>query len=528
MPPADEGVQERLSAYQNTRNSSFAGFLHDDGLLITTRFADSAQVHHVRMPLGQRRQMTFFREPVKICVPSPKDGEAPKGFIFGSDIGGNEQLQLSFFDSDTATSTRFTDGISKHDGPCWAAEGNGIAFSSNARDGKHFDVYLLAFAHVAGRQEHDKVGSPVGFTGGVHAHARLVMENTDAGYFWTTGASTRPDGSSTLLVHHYISVSDSKLYLVETDADHVTRRTKIAPSVSQAAAVGTARLVLSQDGARALGVLYSCNEGTDFLTLRFYDVATQTDSQLCSEAELPWDVEAIAVDATSGIFVVAHNVDGSSQLRWGRLRVRAPAATVAAGASVACPTVLSWYDDLDPGPGLQKLDLNIPGVIARMELSYGAGGQQGLVLGFSLLAANAPMDVYTIALGEWRGDQPASAAPALTGSHLAPLRWTESEVGGLHTSKFVTPDLVRITSFDGLSFSAFVYRPRAPTVGSKRKPGGCPVIVHPHGGPEGQHRPVFSPMIQFLACELGVCVIDPNVRGSDGYGKVRVHPTVRT
>lgn len=48
------------------------------------------------------------------------------------------------------------------------------------------------------------------------------------------------------------------------------------------------------------------------------------------------------------------------------------------------------------------------------------------------------------------------------------------------------------------------------------------MIIHPHGGPEGQHRPNFSPIIQFLTAQLGVAVIDPNVRGSDGYGKVFV------
>ena len=95
VPPPDAGVQERLTAYQNTRNSAFAGFLHDDGLLITTRFADSAQVHHVRTPLGQRRQMTFSKEPVKGCLPSPKGGVAPKGFILAGDVGGDEQVQAN-------------------------------------------------------------------------------------------------------------------------------------------------------------------------------------------------------------------------------------------------------------------------------------------------------------------------------------------------------------------------------------------------------------------------------------------------
>ena len=40
-----------------------------------------------------------------------------------------------------------------------------------------------------------------------------------------------------------------------------------------------------------------------------------------------------------------------------------------------------------------------------------------------------------------------------------------------------------------------------------------------HGGPEGQARPYFSGTVQFLVAEAGIAVLEPNVRGSDGYGK---------
>jgi dipeptidyl aminopeptidase/acylaminoacyl peptidase len=40
-----------------------------------------------------------------------------------------------------------------------------------------------------------------------------------------------------------------------------------------------------------------------------------------------------------------------------------------------------------------------------------------------------------------------------------------------------------------------------------------------HGGPEGQSRPVFSSTYQLWLNKLGVAVVLPNVRGSNGYGK---------
>jgi dipeptidyl aminopeptidase/acylaminoacyl peptidase len=45
------------------------------------------------------------------------------------------------------------------------------------------------------------------------------------------------------------------------------------------------------------------------------------------------------------------------------------------------------------------------------------------------------------------------------------------------------------------------------------------VVINIHGGPEAQALPSFNPTAQFLANELGVAMLVPNVRGSAGYGK---------
>jgi dipeptidyl aminopeptidase/acylaminoacyl peptidase len=46
----------------------------------------------------------------------------------------------------------------------------------------------------------------------------------------------------------------------------------------------------------------------------------------------------------------------------------------------------------------------------------------------------------------------------------------------------------------------------------------CPVVVSFHGGPEAQSKPGFSVHAQ-LFVEAGFVFVEPNVRGSDGYGK---------
>jgi dipeptidyl aminopeptidase/acylaminoacyl peptidase len=126
----------------------------------------------------------------------------------------------------------------------------------------------------------------------------------------------------------------------------------------------------------------------------------------------------------------------------------------------------------------------------------------GKRLAVTLNSATSPSDVYVI---------------DLRGGRLA--RWTQSEVGGLDASKFVAPTLVRYATFDTVdgkprTIPAFYYRPANVPAGRK-----IPVVINIHGGPEGQSLPMFNPTAQFLANELGVAMLLPNVRGSEGYGK---------
>lgn len=175
---------------------------------------------------------------------------------------------------------------------------------------------------------------------------------------------------------------------------------------------------------------------------------------------IAWDVESLAV-ARDGRVAFTVNADGVSLLhvldpRTGRLS----AAPLPAGEASAVK-------------------------VAR--------GRPGVVFA-SVTTATSPSDVWSVDLATRRQ-----------------TRWTRSEVGGLDPSTFVEPEAVRYPTSGGAQVPALLYLPRGP--------GPHPVVVSWHGGPEGQHRPVFSPPVQFLAVELGVAVLQPNVRGSDGYGR---------
>jgi dipeptidyl aminopeptidase/acylaminoacyl peptidase len=125
-------------------------------------------------------------------------------------------------------------------------------------------------------------------------------------------------------------------------------------------------------------------------------------------------------------------------------------------------------------------------------------------LGMTLNLSQTPSDAFVLELGK---------RPLEYGELT---RWTSSEVGGLDTTAFRTPQLVRYPTFDKVGdrareIPAWVYKPPGD--------GPFPVIISIHGGPEGQARPSFSATYQMWLDKLGVAVIQPNVRGSAGYGK---------
>ncbi|MBK9519640.1 MAG: S9 family peptidase [Anaeromyxobacter sp.] len=91
-------------------------------------------------------------------------------------------------------------------------------------------------------------------------------------------------------------------------------------------------------------------------------------------------------------------------------------------------------------------------------------------------------------------------------------RWVVPSAPEVDTRRFARAELTSYPARDGTPIPAFVRRPAA-------CPGGpCPVVVEFHGGPEAQTLAGFSARAQ-LYVDAGFVFVQPNVRGSDGYGK---------
>ncbi len=86
------------------------------------------------------------------------------------------------------------------------------------------------------------------------------------------------------------------------------------------------------------------------------------------------------------------------------------------------------------------------------------------------------------------------------------------DTGDIDSSLFTDAEHIWYKSGDGTMIPAILYKPRDFDP-SKKYPG----IVNPHGGPTGQYFMNFSVFAQFIT-DLGYVLLQPNVRGSTGYG----------
>lgn len=430
VPPIPRSIAAALNRYQNIRSAAFQGWDDEEGqraVFITTRFADTAQVHRVASPGGDRRQLTFLPERVLGVSPRPHRGQ----YLFVMDEGGAENYQLFLQDRAGGEPVRLSDGKSRHESARWSPAGDLLAWSSNARNGKDMDLHVAAPADPAFR--------------------RILKEVSGQ---WTV-SDWSPDGK-TLAVEEYISITESYVHLVDAATGAV--RTVTPKPAEGEPKVAVSGPKFSKDGQ---SVFYATDRDSEFRRLARFDLATGEETILT--ADVPWDVEEFDLSDDGRFVAAVTNEEGLSRVHAYNLKAKG---------------------------GDQSPDGLPTGWISGLAFRRGS-----LELGFSVDSARSSSDVFSHDMRQGENE-----------------RWTESETGGLDASTFAEPELVRFPSFDGASIPAFVYRPAG---ASEPRP----VLISIHGGPESQFRPGFLGRLNYLVNELGIVVIAPNVRGSDGYGK---------
>ena len=430
IPPIPISIEGELSKFQNVRSAAFRGFSNTgDGVFVSTRFGNVSQLHYVGSPGAARTQITYFDEPIGSTSIHPTGSS----IAFTMDKGGTENAQIYLLDPNSATSMMLTDGASRNGGPLWNNAGDQLAFQSTKRNGRSNDVWVMSSDDPE--------------------NSELILESPD-GTWW--GATDWSEDDQKILIQNYISVSNSKVYIVDLKTKNkiLVLGDKDRPSVNSA---------LAFDG-KDEGIFFITDKYAPFNQLAYHDLETQEVTVISND--IPWDVDGFAIseDGQRAAFVVNENGYSSVYL-------------------------------LNPKSLKSRKVKAMPiGTIGGLQFS-----KDNKNLGLTLNTFQSPSDTYLLKL---------TRSPL---GHGKLVRWTFSEVGGLDTSKFVEPELIDYESFDGRKIPAFVY--------SKKSDKPQPVIISIHGGPEGQSRPRFSSTYQLWASSLNAAVITPNVRGSDGYGK---------
>jgi dipeptidyl aminopeptidase/acylaminoacyl peptidase len=430
VPQVPPDFEAWLAPYTEVRSALLAD-PGDDGkaVLILTRFSSVNQIHRVTAPLGAREQLTFGKEPVAKARWLPGDSRT---VFFLQDVGGGESFQLHRLDTRTGQRQMLTDGKSRHETFTLSRNGRRLAYSGTGRNGTDTDVYLA------------EVASPS------TAH-RLTEE---AGTWFPVDFS--PDGER-LLVKQMRAIDDSDLWVVDLKTK---ARSRVTPDPATQGKASLRHAAFSGDGR---AVYLVTDRGGDFSQLFRADLGRPEAPWTKLTADLPWDVEALAV-AMDGTLAYAVNEDGFSKVYVQR-----------------------------PG-GAKRTPITVPpgGVVGEMRFP----NRTSDVLTFAIDTPTSPSDLWQVAVKSGK-----------------PIRWTRSEVGGMDSSRFVSPELVRYPSAGGAPDPG-VRLPAARAPSGDARSGGRVLARWARGAGAAEVHRAFQAMV-----DLGLAVLVPNVRARMATGR---------
>ena len=278
VPPLPPELRADAGRYLEFRAATLQGW-HPQRreMLVSTRFADTAQLHLVRAAGGARRQLTFGTEPVAGGSFRPKTGEF---LVFAQDSGGGEFHQLYRYDLADGRTTLLTDGKSRNGSARWTRSGKQLAYSSTRRTGKDTDIYVQNPADPK--------------------TDRRVLERSGGGW----GVTDWSEDETKLLLTEYISANESLVHLADLATGAVTL---VTPKTAEKTVHAGAKL--ARDG-KSMFVL--SDAGAEFMQLVQLDLAGGGRKVLT--AGLAWDVEQFDLSPDGKTIAFVTNEDGAGVL----------------------------------------------------------------------------------------------------------------------------------------------------------------------------------------------------------------------
>jgi dipeptidyl aminopeptidase/acylaminoacyl peptidase len=274
VPPVPGSLAASVERYSNYRGASLASWNPERReMLISTRFADVPEIHLVKMPGGDRSQLTFYADPVTEAHFNPQKSGY---FVFSKDVGGGEFYQLYRYDLGSGEVTLLTDGKSRNLGMVWAHGGERIAYASTRRDGNDVDIWVMDPADP--KSDH-------------------MLAKLDGGGWQPLVWS--PDGRKILAIDE-ISAEESSIWLMEANSGEKTLLT-----ANSGVKVHYSGGKFSKDGK---GIYVTTDKDSEFHRLAYIDLATQQATYLTSD--IHWDVAEFDLSDNGQMIAFATNEDG--------------------------------------------------------------------------------------------------------------------------------------------------------------------------------------------------------------------------
>jgi hypothetical protein len=275
VPPIPASLADTVDRYTNFRGATLESWdpLKRE-ILISTRFADTTQIHQVKMPGGTRTQLTFYPDSVAgASYPPTKDDS----FLFTKDIGGGEFYQLYRFDTATGDVTLLTDGKSRNVNGVWSYDGSRVAYGSTRRNGNDVDLYVT--------NPHDPKTD------------HLLSQLQGGGW---EPLDWSPDGTK-ILAKEEVSANESYLWIVDSSSGDKTLLTPKGGEIKIAYGGGE----FSKDGK---GVYVTTDKDSEFQRLAYIDLASKQHTYLTTS--IPWDIDEFTISYDGRTIAFVSNEDG--------------------------------------------------------------------------------------------------------------------------------------------------------------------------------------------------------------------------
>ncbi|MGP7795769.1 prolyl oligopeptidase family serine peptidase [Sphingomonas sp. CLY1604] len=275
IPPVPQALADATRPYLESRAAGFDGWNPvTRGVLVSTRFGNTAQLHEVAMPLGMRRQLSFEADAIAGASYAPRRGDV---LVVQKDVGGSEFWQL--YTLKDGRLTLLTDGKSRNAINAWSHDGRWLGYSSTRRNGTDNDLYII--------DPRDPKSD------------RLVARVQGGG--WAIG-DFAPD-AKTAVVSQYLSVNKTNLYLMNV----ATGRMTPIGDPAQPIAYGDAKF--APDGT----LWVTSDEGSDFQRLGTIDPRTGRFTAVAPEAK--WDVAGFDISDDGRTIAYVVNEAGIDRLK---------------------------------------------------------------------------------------------------------------------------------------------------------------------------------------------------------------------